>query len=97
MRQRRIFRQRRPTLIVFRINLHERYQINSTTRQKYSNYTSVDFLKQYLPRTPDSTESPSNIGRFRDILQQLQHPILQIIRILKAQIDPPLERLDPMQ
>ena len=59
---------------------------------------------------PDSTESPSNIGRLRDILQQPQHPILQIIlsnlglgitgwihlsRVLKTQIDPPLQRLDP--
>ena len=74
--------------------------------------TSVDYSKKYLPRTPDSTQSPSNIGRLRDILQQPQHPILQIIlsnfgsgitgrtrisRILKAQIDPPLERLDPVQ
>ena len=110
MRQGHIFGQRRPTLIVFRINLHERYRINSTTRQKYSNYTSVDYSKQYLPRTPDSAERPSNISRPWHILQQFQHSILQIIlrnlgsgitgrirlsRILKAQIDPTLQRLDP--
>ena len=49
MRQRHIFRQRRPTLIIFGINLHERHRINSTTRQKYSNYILVDYLKQVPP------------------------------------------------
>ena len=110
MRQWHIFGKRRPTLIVFRINLHERYRINSITRQKYLNYTSVDYSKQYLPRTPNSAESPSYIGCPWHIHEQFQHPILQIIlgnlgsgitgrirpsRILKAQMDPPLQRLDP--
>ena len=97
MRQRHIFRQRRPTLIVFGINLHETYWINSTTRQ-------------YLPWTPASAKSPSNIGHPSHVLQQPQDPILQIIfsnlglaitgrirtaRILKAQMDPLLQQLDP--
>ena len=110
MHQRRIFRQRRPTLIIFGINLHERYQINSTTRQKYSTQTTVNYSKKYLPRTPACTEKPSNIGPSRHILQQPHHPILQIIlrnlgpakasRIcfsgkLKAQMDSQLQQLDP--
>ena len=110
MHQRHIFRQRRPTPIVFGINLHERHQINSTTRQKYSTETTWFYSKQYLPRTSTSTESPSNIGRPSHVLQQSHHPILRIIignlesaitgrirpsRILKAQMDPPLQRLDP--
>jgi len=76
----------------------------------YSNYTSVDYSKQYLLWMPASSESPSNIGRPSHVLQQSQHPILQIIlsnlgsaitggirpsRILKAQMDPPLQWLDP--
>ena len=59
---------------------------------------------------PASTESPSNIGRPSHVLQQPQHPILQIILsnlgsaitgrirtslVLKAQMDPLLQWLDP--
>ena len=99
-------------MIIFGINLHERYGINSTTQQKYSNYNLVDYSKEYLLRTLDSAESPGNIGRPWHVPQQFQHPILQIIlsnlglgitggirlsRILKAQIDPPLQQLDPVQ
>ena len=59
---------------------------------------------------PCSAESSSNIGHLRHVLQQLQHPILQIILsdlgsgitggirfplILEAKMDPPLQWLDP--
>ena len=59
---------------------------------------------------PNGAESTSNIGHPSHVLQQSPHPILQIFlsnlgsaimgriyspRVLKAKMDPPLQRLDP--
>jgi hypothetical protein len=78
--------------------------------KKHLNYTSASYSKQYLPRKPGSAESSGNISHLRHVLQQLQHPILQIILsdlgsgitggirlplILEAKMDPPLQWLDP--
>jgi len=82
MCQRRTFGQRIPTLIIFGINLHERHQINSTTRQKYSIQTTIYYSKQYLPRTPAGSECTRKTGPPDYVLQEHCHPILQLSEIL---------------
>jgi len=95
---------------IFRVNLHERHQINSTTRQKYSNYATVNYWKQYLPRTSACPERSRKTRPPVHILQKRSHSNFQIIlgnllpsissgillaHILEGKMNPPLKRLDP--